>query len=405
LFQPIDKIVHGTLYNYGLQFNYGWATPYWDNYAFYQNSLIIAATLTLLSVVTLAAYHKKNVNLMAEISLLLSAASASICISAIYFLTRIDNIVNETLYSYGLIFSNDWATSYWTYLRLTMFIAAFAGAFILLSMVQAWRTTHGKGRIDYLRLLYSFLILAGTAALIISIATSEITLAFIGLGLLFWGTTFTYIRTEEYVKKSVLEKIISQDDTLNRTLKELGFNSKPFYLPPRYFKEPQNHPKAYISKQYPAIIPRPEEIREHESQFHFKSRFGALFTPSGAQLEKLIERTLRKDLSGVDIQYLQMNLSKALIENLELVKKMDVEVEWDILRVKLREPACAGLVVSETSIDSPNYLVDPPLSSAIACAIAKSADRVVTIQNQYANREKNEIVLEYRIIQDMDVNP
>jgi hypothetical protein len=46
--------------------------------------------------------------------LLLMAAYSLVTIIVLF---RIDTVVNETLYSYGLQFSSDWATLYWTTIR------------------------------------------------------------------------------------------------------------------------------------------------------------------------------------------------------------------------------------------------------------------------------------------------
>jgi hypothetical protein len=46
---------------------------------------------------------------------LLAIASSLVTITVLF---RVDTIVNETLYSYGLQFSPDWATLYWTTVRV-----------------------------------------------------------------------------------------------------------------------------------------------------------------------------------------------------------------------------------------------------------------------------------------------
>lgn len=46
---------------------------------------------------------------------LLAIASSLVTITVLF---RVDTIVNETLYSYGLQFSSDWATLYWTTVRV-----------------------------------------------------------------------------------------------------------------------------------------------------------------------------------------------------------------------------------------------------------------------------------------------
>ena len=59
---------------------------------------------------------------------------------AIFLLTRIDEVVHSELYNYGLRFSLDWATSYWTFLRLIFVCLALpmvlSGAVLVFSFLR-----------------------------------------------------------------------------------------------------------------------------------------------------------------------------------------------------------------------------------------------------------------------------
>ncbi len=48
----LDNIVHGTLYNYGLQFSYDWASPYWSTFRIIQLLIGSTAILSLFSLVS-----------------------------------------------------------------------------------------------------------------------------------------------------------------------------------------------------------------------------------------------------------------------------------------------------------------------------------------------------------------
>jgi hypothetical protein len=52
---------------------------------------------------------------------------------AVIFLLQIDQLVNSTLYSYGLVFSSDWAQPYWLLMRVSL--ALIVVAIFLISMV------------------------------------------------------------------------------------------------------------------------------------------------------------------------------------------------------------------------------------------------------------------------------
>jgi hypothetical protein len=53
---------------------------------------------------------------------------------ALILLLQIDQLINDTLYSYGLVFSNDWAQPYWLFLRVSL--ALIIVAVFLISMVE-----------------------------------------------------------------------------------------------------------------------------------------------------------------------------------------------------------------------------------------------------------------------------
>ena len=46
LLRQIDQIVYGDLYNYGLQFSYEWAVPYWTNYRLIMIFLLVPVALS-----------------------------------------------------------------------------------------------------------------------------------------------------------------------------------------------------------------------------------------------------------------------------------------------------------------------------------------------------------------------
>jgi len=58
--------------------------------------------------------------LMAAVAKWIPIVMVVFSLVSIYALSQIDTIVHETLYSYGLQFSYDWATPYWTIARIAM---------------------------------------------------------------------------------------------------------------------------------------------------------------------------------------------------------------------------------------------------------------------------------------------
>ena len=55
-------------------------------------------------------------------------------IVAVFLLLQIDQLVNDTLYSYGLTFNSDWAQPYWLFTRIILVL--IVAAICLISMVE-----------------------------------------------------------------------------------------------------------------------------------------------------------------------------------------------------------------------------------------------------------------------------
>ena len=52
----------------------------------------------------------------------------------VILLLQIDQLVNGTLYSYGLVFSSDWAQPYWLLMRVSLVLIVVA--ILLISVVE-----------------------------------------------------------------------------------------------------------------------------------------------------------------------------------------------------------------------------------------------------------------------------
>jgi hypothetical protein len=61
-------------------------------------------------------------------------------VSAAYTLTLVDEFINSTLYSYGLVFSYEWANPYWTLLRVTWILLATCAVAITINTVLIVRS-------------------------------------------------------------------------------------------------------------------------------------------------------------------------------------------------------------------------------------------------------------------------
>lgn len=247
-----------------------------------------------------------------------------------------------------------------------------------------------------LKLTAYILVIVGIAALLTSIFYASSILAFIGLGLLFWGILFTYIRTEEYTKKALLDATSHpQQTTLNQIIQELNYKGTPTYLPPKYFKNPET-PKIYIQKQNKTTLPTPEQIQKQEQQIFTQQPPGILLTPPGSELTKLFEKTLDTNFARENLEYLQQNIPKLLIEDLEIAQNFEIKIENNKIRTKIES--------STYKLNNKNkqqlHPLTSPLSSAIACTLAKTTGKPIIITKQETSQDNKTETIEYHIIEE-----
>ena len=120
MFTHIDMVVHGDLYNYGLQFSTEWANQYWNYSSLMRTALATAMIVTGASIgfILVHSRTRKNAYKLLACALLFFGAFM-IGVTAFYF-NQIDSVVHVDLYRYGLQFSSEWASQYWIYAKLLL---------------------------------------------------------------------------------------------------------------------------------------------------------------------------------------------------------------------------------------------------------------------------------------------
>ena len=398
IFNRIDSIVNVDLYNYGLSFSSEWATRYWNISYLYQETLVIIITMVGISILVLLLVKKHRIFSKA-VTLLFVTTAIGVKIYSIYLFYNLDYLVNHDLYFYGLQFSPEWIPTYWTYAHSSVSIAIFTVVLMLTSIILL---IIGKrdSKLSPMKLTYSLLLSLGTISLVISIIYVSSILAFIGLGLIFWGVVLTYIRTNEFVKKNILDSAISsQQLAISQVLNQIEVNAKPIYLPPKYFTNPETS-KAYIARKKDAQLPSPELIQKEEHNFLTKDSSGLLLTPSGAELAKLFEKTLETNFNKVDLQYLKQNLPKLIVDSLEIAQTFKMKIEGNEIYVKVSNSIDGNLYAKNDQETNSFFSITSPLSSAIACAIAKVTGQPIRIERIETVRGGKDLTLEYKILEE-----
>jgi len=266
------------------------------------------------------------------------------------------------------------------------------------------------------RLVGWLLLALGLTALTVSIIYESTILAFIGLGLTFWGALSLYISPEKYVKQALLDSTITPSlINLNQILSELRYQGKPIYLPPKYFRDFETT-RIFIAKNKRTKLPTAEEIQQQGEKTLLESPESALITPPGLSLSKLFEKTLGTTFTKVDLEYLRQNLPKLLIEDLEVAENVEIETEYkdtneitdsisenriknNLIHVKITKSIFTGICNENRRLSQISCTIGCPLCSAIACALTKATGEPIVIE-RFQTSENGEIIeTTYRVLE------
>lgn len=247
------------------------------------------------------------------------------------------------------------------------------------------------------------LLVPGVLSLILSISTNSPVLAFIGLGLTFWGALFFFARPIKFVKSSLLETTaIASYSTIDRIITHLNYKGKSFYIPP-YPKDVYlpDHLKGlkdmivFVSADSDASMPSIEEMAK--GRFLIENPRGISISPPGLGLFTLIENELKTDVTTLSLNELCDTIPKIMLENLQLAKEIEMQPEKDNIRLRIVDSAYKDLYSRGRNLLSIHSL-GCPIVSAAACATAKSTGKMVTIQKDELSPDEETIQVWLQIL-------
>ena len=240
------------------------------------------------------------------------------------------------------------------------------------------------------------LLLFGAISLMFSVIYVSSILAFVGLGLTFWGALLLFIRPTKLVKVNLLDSTaISSLTTINRIIDDLRYKGKAIYLPPRYLKGLKSG-TIFIPSKKEVIIPPVEEVAEEK--VFLKNPKGICLTPPGLSLVNLYEKELGKDFAKVNLSYLQNNLPKLFIEDLEIAEDLEINVEGDMIQVKITGSIYEDFCKEARKLPNICGSLGCPLCSSIACALTRATGKPVIIEKIPHSKDDETIQSYYRII-------
>jgi hypothetical protein len=258
------------------------------------------------------------------------------------------------------------------------------------------------GRKSTERIALAFIV-PGALSLAASILVNSQVLAFIGLGLVFWGALFYLVRPVTYVRGSLLGLTAeSLYFTIDRIINDLNCKGKALYIPP-YPSEIYlpHHLKGlketivFISANENATMPSIEEIAQ--SKFMTKNPKGICLIPPGSSLLQQIERILRVDITRTKLEDLCATLPQLIFDNFQFAKEIQMKTENNMVYLKMTNSIYRNLYLRENL--KTVKLLGCPLASALASAAAKSIGKPTYLHSVEVSPDAQTVQIVYAIME------
>jgi hypothetical protein len=232
----------------------------------------------------------------------------------------------------------------------------------------------------------------GALSLIISVVFTSTVLAFIGLGLTFWGALLLFIRPRHYIRSDLMDSTaLSSLKTIDRVITGLGYNEKGIYIP---VSNPEKT-IVFVPSQPLKQIPKAEQV---ENQTFVKNPEGITIVPPGMALANLFEKELGVKFREWSLEKMTERLPKLLIEDLEMVQDCTIKTEGDRVSFRFVESVfsefCGQLKGSTKVCGS----LGCPMCSAMACVLAQVTHRPVKFDEDKYSIDRGTVESSYLLL-------
>ena len=216
-----------------------------------------------------------------------------------------------------------------------------------------------------------FLLGVGMAALAGAVMLASSVLSFIGLGLTLWGTLTFFAQPKNYVRSDLMNATaISSLKTIDHMMLGLGYREKGVYMQER------DSDKAVVFVPSEPFSKIPDLSRTDADRTFLNEPSGLLIPPPGLALAGLIEKKLGFKLKNCGVDALVEALPKVLVEDLEIVKDVEIDVNPNSVRFKLYDSIYADFC-SEIRETSRRCGLGCPMCSALASVLAIATGKPV----------------------------
>jgi len=237
-----------------------------------------------------------------------------------------------------------------------------------------------------------FLMAIGLGAIALSVRYASTILAFGGLGLTFWGVLAFFIQPEKYVQKDLMGATAAASlRSIDSLMIGMGYREKGVYIPTA------NSDKAVVFVPSEPFSKIPESTATEGKTF-LNDPDGLLVVPPGLALASLIEKKLGFKLKNCGIEPLLRRLPEVLIDDLEIVRDVEIDYKGDTVTFKLVDSIYADFC-REVRDTSRRCGLGCPMCSALACTLSIATGKPVVFEEDKA-LSKTATVSSYKLLSE-----
>ena len=243
-------------------------------------------------------------------------------------------------------------------------------------------------------LVGGLLLAIGLSVLVSSVVFGSTILAFIGLGLTLWGTLAFFVQPKEYVRSDLMNATaISSLKTIDEILLAMDYREKGVYI------RAHDSDKAVVFLPSEPFSKIPQLSGSEEDRTFLRDPAGVLVSPPGLALAALIEKKLGFKVRNCGVEALAEALPKVLVEDLEVVKDVEIEVKDDHVRFKLYDSIYADFCY-ELRESSRRCALGCPMCSALASILAVATGKPVLYEEDKMSDDRKITESIYRLISE-----
>ena len=236
-----------------------------------------------------------------------------------------------------------------------------------------------------------FLLGVGMVVAVAAIVFASTISAFIGLGLTFWGVLTFFVQPKKYVKSDLMNATaISSLRTVDMMIKGMGYGEKGVYIQ----AGDSGKVVVFVPSEPFSMIPEASDIKD---QTFLTDPKGILVPPPGQALATLIENKLGFKLKNCGIEALVEALPKVLVEDLEIVRDIEIEVTMDTVRFKLHDSIYSDFC-SEVRETSRRCGLGCPMCSALASILTLATGKPVVYDEDKMSEHDGITESDYQIV-------